>query len=873
MNPNSKVSCAVAAILSGNIASYAYAAPEAGADTLTEVTVTAQRRTQNAQDVPIQLQALTAETLTQLNVATFDEFVKYLPNVTTSSNGPSQGDIYMRGLASTTGGTAGNGATGSFPNVAVYLDDQSVQLPERNLDIYAVDMERIEVLEGPQGTLFGAGAEAGVVRYITNKPKLNVTEGNVNAGYAITAHGDPSTALDAMINVPVIADRLAVRAVIYNDARGGYISNIPGTFTRSGNDVGIAYLFGGETNGSQVISPGTVPPGSISINNNNLVGKAINPVTYKGIRASALFQANDDWSALLTQSYQDMRSEGVFSETQYTSQGLPLPDLSVQLYNPSFDHDRFENTALTINGRIDELKVVYSGGYLVRTVDQVQDYTNYSRGKYADYYQCVLPGSPFAYSASAETPVATTNYPGTCYSPSSTWRDHEKNTHQSHELRLSTPDDWRLRAIAGLFWEDYKIHENADWLYKSADAGFSPIVPPTGATTNNPSVRDANDAFFDDITRGYKQKAVFTSVDFDLIPKKLTLTAGTRYYHISDFEVGSKVGSYGCRYGGIYSGYGADDGTIGAVPNPCLDGYSAKNLDAQNLKRTYSGFKSRGNLSWKVTQDALVYYTWSQGFRPGGYNRGSNTISSSSPVYGVFKVNVAYDPDTLTNNEIGWKTQWLDHRLQFNGAVYQEDWKNVQISLFDPGVFGNLVFTTNGPNYRVRGVETEFVARVTSGLTLTTSAAWNSSSLVNEPGLIGTNGQPLPENPYGAKGTPLAMAPPFQGNIRARYEVPFGDYTAFVQVAGTHQAHSYATTDRFSRDLQGNSIAYDQPGFSTMDASTGISKDAWSVQLYGQNLTDTRANLYSSYGQYVKSVLINRPRTLGLRFSYKFDKQ
>jgi hypothetical protein len=128
-------------------------------------------------------------------------------------------------------------------------------------------------------------------------------------------------------------------------------------------------------------------------------------------------------------------------------------------------------------------------------------------------------------------------------------------------------------------------------------------------------------------------------------------------------------------------------------------------------------------------------------------------------------------------------------------------------------------------------------------------------------------------NPYGAKGSPLAMAPPFQGSLRVRYEVPIADYTAFVQVVGTHQAHSYSTTDRFSVDLQGNSIAYEQPGFSTYDASMGVSKDSWAVQLYGQNLSDKRANLYSSYGQYVKSVLINRPRTLGLRFSYRFDKQ
>ena len=157
------------------------------------------------QDVPITIQALTAETIQQLNVATFDDFVKYLPNVTSASSGPGQSEIFMRGLSTTLPGTQGSGGIGSFPGVAIYLDDQSVALPGRNLDVYAADLERIEVLEGPQGTLFGAGAEAGVLRYITNKPKLDVTEGNVNAGYDYTSHGDPSTNVDAMINLPLIA--------------------------------------------------------------------------------------------------------------------------------------------------------------------------------------------------------------------------------------------------------------------------------------------------------------------------------------------------------------------------------------------------------------------------------------------------------------------------------------------------------------------------------------------------------------------------------------------------------------------------------------------------------------------------------------------
>ncbi len=634
MNSKSKLSCAIAAILSGAPVGIVHAdngtSATADSGAIQEIVVTAQRRTENAQNVPITLQALTAETITQLHVSTFDDFVRYLPNVTSSGLAPGQGDIYMRGLSFTQIGDSG-GAIGSFHNVAVYLDEQSGQLPGRNLDVYAADLERIEVLEGPQGTLFGAGAQAGVIRYITNKPKIDVTEGSVNAGYAITAHGDPSNNVDAMINLPLIANTLAVRAVIYNDSRGGYINNIPGTFTRLPTDRFIVNYFGG-----------VVPPNSGSITNNAQVGNAINPVVYKGLRLSGLWQINDDWNALVTQSYQNMDAEGVFWEEQYDGAGKPLPPLSVQLYNPSYDKDKFEDTQLTIAGRIRDLKFLYTGGYLDRNVNQQVDYTNYSRASYVGYYQCNYPGYPFV----GKTPTA--NSPGYCYSPSAFFQEKINTTHQSHEMRLSTPDDWRLRAIGGLFWENFTVRDNSDWSFRT-NPNFIPTAPPPGATAINPNPRPQQDSFFDDITRGYTQKAIFGSVDYELIPQTLVLTLGSRYYRLDNFEKGSNVGSFGCEIYGPYNG--------GIPASPCtVPETNGNNLDAKNLNKTYSGFKSRANVSWHITPDALLYYPWSQGFRPGGFNRAQSVIAPTSPVYGQFTPQLAFVPDTLTNNEIGWKT-------------------------------------------------------------------------------------------------------------------------------------------------------------------------------------------------------------------------
>ena len=141
----------------------------------------------------------------------------------------------------------------------------------------------------------------------------------------------------------------------------------------------------------------------------------------------------------------------------------------------------------------------------------------------------------------------------------------------------------------------------------------------------------------------------------------------------------------------------------------------ATNIDAENLHTKYKGFKSRANLTWHIMPDALVYYTWSQGFRPGAFNRNSACYIPDAKGTPLYCSPLAFTSDNLTNNEIGWKTEFFDHRLQWNGAVYQEDWNNVQVNFFDPGVLGNVGFGTNGPNYRVRGLETSIIAVLAPG--------------------------------------------------------------------------------------------------------------------------------------------------------------
>jgi outer membrane receptor protein involved in Fe transport len=930
---NSQISYAVALILGGaSFAAFGADAPaasdagssadaNASSDTLAEITVTAQRRSQNMQDVPIAMQALTEEALQQLNVKTFDDYLKYLPNVTSASNGPGQNEVFMRGLSAGSQASQGSGSTGLWPNVAIYLDNQSGQLPNRNLDVYAADLNRIEVLEGPQGTLFGAGAEAGVIRYITNEPKLNVTEGNVTASYGVTAHGDPNNGLTAVLNLPLIDDTMAVRGVLYTDTRGGYINNVPGTFTRNNTDIGIGFAYlpansAGQCPNGLPNNGFCVPPGSPSINNNALVANAINPVTYQGVRAELLYKFNENWDLLVTQSYQDMNADGVFYQQPFSSNGAPLQPLEVTLFNPANDKDQFESTAWTLNGKFGDIRAVYTGGYLVRNVEQVGDYTNYARGVYADYYQCYGPGS----AANALKP--------TCFSPSSTWRSVERNEHLQNELRFSTPDEWRLRGILGAFWEDNKLYDQTAWNYKTVPpctSSGTPGVDPgdtgclsnvgtiPGTTVQSPGVQGNNTSFYQDQVRDVKQLAFFTSWDFDLIPKTLTLTAGTRYFHFDNSMQGSVLSSFGCFQGGLNGanvfGTTGDGCYVANSPNPYPipsfgSLYYSYNLNYDNLHDTESGFRSRVNLTWHIAPDVMAYYTFSQGFRPGGFNQNGGAPHAylnltqpgvpGSTNFAQYIIPSSYQSDNLTNNEIGWKTEFFNHRLQWNGAIYRENWDNVQVEFFNPGVVGNLFYDTNGQNFVIKGIETSLAAQLTDGFSLQAAAAWNNSDQVNSPSLIVNNpaapnyGKPITNacnlflfvcapvtNPYGAVGSPSADAPPLQFSVHARYEWRINGYAPYVQAGAFHTADSFTQAGANPTYSLGGAVStsrgrFENPAYTTYDAAAGVAKGAWHFALTIENLTDSNASTFISSQQFITAETPLRPRVITGSFGYQF---
>ena len=879
--------------------------PARPGDEPSEVIITASRREENFQDVPIAIQTMTGDQLGQLAVTTFDDLLQYTPNVTYSGNGPGTGNIFIRGLGFVGAGNQSQSTTAPFPAVGLYLDNQSMQFPARNNDVYLVDMARVEVLEGPQGTLDGGGAEAGVIRYVTNKPDLSVKSGEFNAGYGITAGGEPNTSLSATLNLPLVPETLAVRLVMFSESRGGYISNVPGT-------IGFP--------------PGSTPAvegGNPSANNAHLVASDTNPVTYQGLRLSVLYQFTDEWHLLVQQNYQHMDAEGYFYAYPQAPGGNALQPYQITAFTPAYNKDRYASTAWTLNGRVGELRVVYSGSYLVRHIDAQQDYSNYLRSHLGSYYACIGAGAgyfnPMIFPALAGKPLQ-------CYPPVGSWYDSVRNTHQTHELRVSTGEDHRVRALLGAYWEKFVIDDNMNFNYLAipqctpvnlsvALAGgpdcLSAVGPLPGVYASDPSLRvNINNAFGEDLQRGYRQSAFFASVDFDLIPKVLTLSAGTRRYHYDEFEHGSEWYSLTSSSGLVLDHLNGTCTAAGLCGIPI------------NLDKSESGFSSRASLTWHITPDIMAYYTFAQGFRPGGFNRNASfpgrptTLAGGASYCGaastdprclkggsLFEVDtnqavhsLGYDSDTLVNNEVGIKSELLSHRLLLNAAAYRMSWENVVSQLFDPAFLGTATWVTNGPSYTINGVELQLTARLPGGLTLQGASSWNSVRQVNSPCLVSAGitprtpynptpageciavveGLPYP-GPWGPAGTAAPFAPPQMFNLRARYDWSIGNYRPFVLVSAGHIASMSNTPGNFpDGNAPGQSppttvlLRYTIPAYTIYDASFAVTKDNWTVQISGSNLTNAYAATNLTAGQFIRAEIPLRPRVLMAMFGYKF---
>jgi iron complex outermembrane receptor protein len=782
-----------------------------------EVTVTATKREESMQDIPVTVQALSEGTLDDLNVGNFEDFVRFLPNVNVGGRGPGQNEVYIRGMSIDAITVMLSGAQGSTPNVAIYLDEQPITAPGRNLDVYVTDMERIEVLPGPQGTLYGISSQAGTIRYITNKPDPTAFEAGFDASIADTKSGDMSYTTEAYINFPVIENRLGVRAVVYNATYGGYIDNVPGVFQLDPE-----------------VNP-TLPVGAdysqATADNALLVEENFNDASYRGARIGAKYWFNDDWTGQLTWMTQELETDGVFDYDP------ALGDLEVQRYFEDSLNDEFDQIAWTVEGRMGALEMVYAGAYLDRQVDQSVDYTGYNNvGGFIAYYTCTYDNPDYIDNYGIDPGVITV--PRKCLDPTKGFKGRQDITRSTHEFRIYTPQDKSIRAIAGVFYDDFKLETQDDYYYlppgNSEALGFAQNAPISTARNINPNIRPVGVGFFNDITRAEEQIAVFGEVAWD-ITDKWTAALGWRWYDMDLDFYGSSNFTNGIFQGSVDSDRGRDyDQTFGHSTEPL-------NISGSVPKLTVNYF---------AAANAMFYATYSEGFRSGGWNRGGGA-PSFNPDFPT--VPVTYDTDDVTNYEFGWKTRLAGGTVQWNGAVYYVEWEDMQTSRFDPINVSILTFIDNAADSEIRGLESDLVWSATENLTLFGAFAYIDTELV------ATDSEVIELAPVGSE---LALTPKFSGNLRARYDWYLENTMVYAQGAIQYSDDSWSSIVAADRRRQDS--------YTTVDLALGANRDNWNVELFVRNLTDERAELFYNVQDDIPRITTNRPRTIGIRLGFDY---
>ena len=427
-----------------------------------EIVVTARKKSESLQDVPISVSALRESDLEEKGIDTFEDYLLQLPSVTAGGSGPGTSTIYIRGLASTTPNLTTAGVAGLAPNVSFYLDEQPLAQPGRNLDVYAADMARVEVLAGPQGTLFGASSQAGVVRLITNKPVIGESSANVEIGQRFMPDGSTGNKVELVANMP-LGDSTAARFVAYRDKKGGYIDQVAGTVNASQSarfrSAGTVRENGLPVSSSRAgFQAGADLSGATLNDAVAIVKEDANSVTYTGFRASLAQEINDNWDATAAVASQTIRADGVFFVDPN------LGDLEVQRYTDDTIEDEFDNMSLTLEGSIGELDVVYAGAYTDRTTNQMVDYTDYLFvGQYLPYYICDYY---VTYTSNAPGGVPT----GTCGAPN-LLVDSTTNTEvKSHEFRINTDLNDTTSMTAGVFMSETELTELNLFTYPSSVA-------------------------------------------------------------------------------------------------------------------------------------------------------------------------------------------------------------------------------------------------------------------------------------------------------------------------------------------------------------------------------------------------------------------
>jgi outer membrane receptor protein involved in Fe transport len=798
----SKIGLAVAAALASVAIPRAPALAAAPADAsaaanggLQEVTVTARKISENLQDVPMSIDVFTSQDMQNLAINDMDDYLQKVPSISYISTGPGTQLFVMRGVSDGSNPNYANTSSTGF-----FVDDMSMSDYGAQPDLVLYDIERIEILNGPQGTTFGAGAMSGAIRYITKKPDVNKFSAGADLDAGQIQNGGQNYSYQGFLNIPLIQGTLGLRVSAFYESQGGFIDNL--------------------------LTTRTWVNGAVS-NNSQWAGNDYNTEHVAGGRVALKGVFGERWSATLTAGYQKQHTFGAWDEDPNT------PPRTVVRFGP--EENTFETTMvdLRVDGDVGIGDLVFASTYWKQARRQWNEYSQYMENFNAGASTGTgFPGTQEGFTCLNDPYFGGAPYDG-CQVPLQYYSYNIAPTRYSNELRLSSKPGGRLHWLGGLYWE------------KTVDKNFNNTYYMPGLQYGGKAFQSY--AYYYGITQPtlpagvwyaytetsyYLQTTEFANINFD-VTDRLNVEAGIVHFH-SDSEYKTPYAQF------AYYESGASD-------------------------YTDSSHKWNGKLgiNYKITDHAMVYADWAQGFRDGGSNFGDpQACYDGDPANGIPGVPHTYNPDTLNNYEVGWKTTGMNNRWLWNGAAYYMDWKNLQALIYNALVCPSSSYNINVGDARIYGVESNVDFKLTDFLTFQAAINYTDAHVVStdNPANQAYVGERLPFSPY------------FSWSFNVRYDRPVmsAGTRGYVQFDMAHKGDMYNGLN--PNDVNTGLPRILQPAYSIMNLRFGLTapSDKWLAELYVTNLADKNAIIYSNTGNFDLRLTTNEPRVYGIRLSYRW---
>jgi len=782
-------------------------AQEASDLLLEEVLVTARKRTESLMDVPESILALSTKDIQQGGLKSMDDYVRFIPSMSFVERNPGTTKIVFRGIADDAMTFIAE------PSAALYLDEQSLVM-NATPNPRMVDIERIEALSGPQGTLYGASAQAGTLRIITNKPDPEAFDAFVDLELADGSDSEMSYDASGMVNIP-LSETLALRLVGFSAEEGGYIDNINGDTPRFG-----------------------------VFNNAGKEEDDFNDFEIKGGRVAARWFASDAWTFTGSVVYQDSRSDARPEQDPTLGRELAV----VRFYpDKEYDDQDWSQYSLTVEGDLGFADFVSATSYFERDWTYAQDtsvgYASYfGTFCYSGYYYDFSQYSKYCFQ-----PAGVGNY----YNDPVGWLENiQKNTKLSQEFRLSAQGE-RLDWVAGLFYEE----SDEEWDFYSHADGYATSKSMqnllAGNGWNQPNIPPiVSDTWWHSSDRSdWQQYAVFGEVTVH-INERWDAGFGARWFDRS-----------------MNKTYFVENPNGNLAPPGATHPSSEEN-----------DWVPKFSLSYQVTDDLMLYGLYSEGFRPGGTNRNRGLpffpVQYDSDIlenieFGV-KTTLAEGRVRLTATY--FDMSWDDYQLEVVDPSNIPCGEPTAPPAPNCGQPWQKVVANVG-SASSKGVELQMDVLATEGLSVGFNATWLDATLDDEVEVTipVPAGSRLPLSPE-FKGSAYAQ---YDWEINWFDGLANSSY---VRLQWSYTGDMFNVFEPLELYTNGPSPQIHQPSYDIGDLRYAVSGDAWTVQLFVTNLTDERAILFANpfefdyfFGHGRETV--NRPREYGLRFTKYFGAQ